>query len=275
MSLDEDDRKDTERRKAVVDQLEKLIRESVTREKDVIEQPAILAALVDRFSHSPREFLSFTMENVIGGCVGRAIGDETPRLLELAERIHAGGYTEENQYDFGYADRYAFSLKNTEKQKVFALRSQNVNYLVILVKGWQGWDVHLRQWWDVLAEKSYVPYDLEPLMKGTKLLTFEEAQRISGRFEEYADDIPGMSYPKRLSLKAFKDTDFRVHDDKSCAGLRYADARDTGYVISVKPSVFGFYEADKVTWKSLSHVQYVWYDLLSAIDTLDREDEDE
>lgn len=273
MDLDEDDRKDVERRKAVVDQLEKLIRDSVSRETDVIEQPAIIAALVDRFGHSPRDFSSMTLENVIGGCVGRAIGDETPRLLELAERIHAGGYTEENKYDFGYADRYAFSLKNTEKQKVFALRTQNVNYLVILVKNWRGWDVHIRQWWDVLSEKSYVPYDLKPLMSG-KLLTFEEAQRISGRFEDYADDIPGMSYPKRLSLKAFQDTDFRVHKDNSCAGLRYADARDTGYIITVKRSVFNIYEADKVTWKSLSLVQYVWYDLLSAIDTLDREDED-
>lgn len=270
--FDEEKKNGVAFRSALVDRLEAIIRESVPQERDLIDQPAVLAELIGRFGHDRRDFSSCTFEATIGGCVGRAITQETDSLIWLADTLHAKGYTEDNQYDFGYVDRYAFSLLNTDKKKVFALRTQNVNYLVLLKQRYDGWEIHMRQWWDVIPDASakYLPYTLEKYIKGASL-TLNEAIKLIKNLDDYSDDIPGVSYPDRLRLQAFKDTDFMVGKDKSCAGLRYGDARDTGYIATVKQSVFGAPEADKMTWNSLTRMHYVWYDLLSAVDTFREE----
>lgn len=270
--IDEETRQDAARRTALVDQLEAAIRANVPKEHQLIDEPAILAELLERFSHDRRDFQSCTFEATLGVCVGRVITHETNNLVWLADTLHAQGYTEENQYDFGYADRYAFSLENTEKRKVFALRTQNVNYLVLMVSRYRGWELHMREWWDVLpaAAERYLPYGLEKYIKG-ETLTLDEAMRLSRRFGEYADDLPGVDFPERLRLQAFKATGFVVGKDSACAGLRYGDARDRGYIVTIKGSPFDIPEADKMTWHSLSRLHYVWYDLLSAIDTFREE----
>jgi hypothetical protein len=270
--FDEDKNKGVAFRTALVDRLEAIIRESVPDERDLIDQPAILAELIGRFGHDRRDFESCTFESAIGGCVGRAIAQETDNLLWLADILHIKGYTEENQYDFCYADRYAFSLLSTEKRKVFALRTQNINYLVLLAKRYDGWEIHLRQWWDVIpdASEQYLPYTLEKYIKG-ETMTLHEAIKLGKNLDDYANDIPGVSYPDRLRLQAFKDTNFSVGKDDSCAGLRYGDARDRGYIATVKLDAFGAPEADKMTWHPLNRMHYVWYDLLSAVDTLREE----
>jgi len=273
--FDEEKQRDVAFRTALVDRLEAIIRESVPEERDLIDQPAVLAELIGRFGHDRRDFESCTFEATIGACVGRAIMQETDSLVWLADTLHEKGYTEANQYDFCYADRYAFSMVNTEKKKVFALRTQNVNYLVLLARRYNGWEVHMRQWWDVIpdASEKYLPYGLEKYIKG-ETMSLNDAIGLVKRLDDYADDIPGVSYPDRLRLQVFKDTDFAVGTDKSCAGLRYGDARDRGYIATVKQSVWGTPEADKMTWHSLTRMHYVWYDLLSAVDTFREEAEE-
>jgi len=265
--IDEEVKQDVAFRTALVDRLEAIIQESVPQERDLIDQPAVLAELMGRFGHDRRDFQSCTFEAAIGACVGRAVAHEMENLVWLSDTLHAQGYTEDNQYDFYHADRYAFSLLNTEKKKVFAMRTQNVNYLVVLCHRFRKWEVHLRQWWHVVpdASEENLPYGLESYIKGATM-SLDEAIELGRRLEEYADDIPGVSYPARLRLQAFKDTEFVVGKASSCAGLRYADARDRGYIATVKTSVFGIPEADKMTWHSLARMHYVWYDLLSAID---------
>lgn len=274
--FDEEKNKDIAFRTALVDRLEAVIRETVPEKRGVIDHPAVLAELIDRFGHDKRDFESGTFEATISGCVGRAIMQEAESLVWLADTLRAKGYTEENQYDFGYVDRYAFSLLNTDKKKVFALRTQNVNYLVLLNRRYDGWEVHMRQWWDVIPDgaEQYLPYALEKYIKGATL-SLQDAIKLTKNLEGYANDIPGASYPDRLRLQAFKDTYFAVGEDRACAGLRYGDARDRGYLVTAKQSVFGTPEADKMTWNALTRMHYVWYDLLSAIDTFHHEAEDE
>lgn len=273
MSIDEEIQENAQRRTALVDQLEQLIRNTVSEENDVRDQLAVLAQLLTRFGHDSRDFSSFTFEAMLKYHVGAAIGRETQGLLALADKLHAKKCSQENEYDFNHADRYAFSLKNTEKCKVFAMRTQNVNYLVLLTKGWRGWDIHLRQWWDVLSADGYVSYVFEPFIKG-ELMSLEQAQKLVKPLSDYADDLPGVSFPDRLRLQAFLDTDFAIEKDSSCRGLRYGDARDIGYLASVKVSPFELHVADGMTWYSLSQLHYVWYDLLSAMDIVGN-DEDE
>jgi hypothetical protein len=270
--FDEEKKRDVAFRTALVDRLEAIIRETVPEERDLIDQPAVLAELIGRFGHDRRDFESCVFEATISGCVGRAIMQEVDSLAWLADTLHAKGYTEENHYDFCYADRYAFSLLNADKKKVFALRTQNINYLVLLTRRYDGWEVHMRQWWDVLPDSTnqYLPYTLEKYIKG-ETMTLHDAIRLSKNLDDYANDIPGVSYPDRLRLQAFKDTNFAVGKNESCAGFRYGDARDRGYIATVKQSVWGAPEADKMTWHALNRMHYVWYDLLSAVDTFREE----
>lgn len=269
--LEEFEREDRERQASVdalVDSLEAAIRAAIPKTHDVTIYPEVLARLVSRFGHDKRDFDSFALGETLNRLVGRAIGEELPSLQWLADTLHYKCFTQEAPYDFGYADRYAFSVLHGESLKAFALRTQNINYLVVLEKRYGRWFIHLRQWWDPLpTADDYVPYPLEKYAQGATM-DYATAHRVAGAFQGYADDVADVAFPKRLSLGSFTATGCVPRKETSCSGLRYADARDTGYLATVERNAFGFFDADNVKWNSLSQLHYVWFDLLSAIDTM-------
>jgi hypothetical protein len=230
--------------------------------------PGVLAKLLYRQQHSKREFASYDFCELISMTVGKVMIDEIPNLLDLAARMEAKGYTGDNWYDFGYADKSCVLLLNEEKRKAMAFRTQNVDYLVFLHQGYHGWELHLRRF--------YAEMDAEDLQKLTAKYepTLAGVMHLAERCSSFSDDLPGRSCPRRLSLSSFVRTGFVTRGDKACPGLRYLDIRDTGYLGSASNKRFDEPSCDSPASVDLGTLQYVWYDLtcstrLDADDDLD------
>jgi hypothetical protein len=75
----------------------------------------VLAKLLFRQQHNPREFASFDFTEMISMTVGKVMIDEIPTLLDLAARMETKGYVGDNWYDFEYADKYGTLLLNEDE----------------------------------------------------------------------------------------------------------------------------------------------------------------
>lgn len=223
--------------------------------------PGVLAKLLHKQQHNPREFASFDFEEMLSQVIGKVMIQEIPNLLSLADRMEAQGYTGDNWYYFGYADKCAILLLNEENRKALAFKTQNVNYLVFLRNKYYGWELHLRQFYDELdaEELQDLLGDYEPTLAGVMFI----AERCTTYF---SDDVPGRSYPQRLSLTSFINSGFTADEAGACSGLRYLDIRDTGYLASVSLKWFNEPGCDKVSSSNLGTLKYVWYDLICSTD---------
>lgn len=237
--------------------------------------PAVMAEMLFHQQHDPRDFLSYNLGATLDQVVGRVMMDALPDLLLLAEALRARGATSSSEHDFGYADKYASLVLDREDRKAMAFRTQNVNYLVFMRRSFGRWSVHLRQWFEELTEDR-----LREILKRQRNCekgnpwTPAEALALANALADYSDDIPGTSYPRRLSLKSFSGNNWDCGNAQACSGLRYLDLRDTGYLGSAQIDWKGDALCERITSVNLGTLHYVWYDLLSAIDTLVRNPED-
>lgn len=226
--------------------------------------PGVLAKLLYRQQHSKRDFASFDFVEMLSQVIGRVMVQELPNLLKLADVLQDGGHTSpDDEYDFGYADKYACVLLNEEKRKAMAFRTQNINYVMFLRNHWHGWELHLRRFYSEVDddELQEMLEFFEPTREGIMYL----ADR---RTEYFSDDVEGNTFPHRLSLNSFIRTDFAADCDKACRGLRYLDCRDTGYLASADNRWFDEPGCDKIGSTDLGLLQYVWNDVISNVDVL-------
>jgi hypothetical protein len=245
--------------KGIADTLSVILKMEIPDKDSHQLTPGVLAKLLHRQQHNPREFASYDFTETISMAIGKVMIDEIPNLLDLVNRMEAKGYTGDNWYDFGYIDKYCVLLLNTEVRKAIAFRTQNVNYLVFLRHSYNGWELHLRRFYEELDEEELqeLTENYEPTPAGIMYL----AERCTTYF---SDDVPGHSYPHRLSLNSFVRTGFRAGDDQACSGLRYLDIRDTGYLASATNKWFDEPSCEKVTSIDMGTLQYVWYDLICS-----------
>jgi hypothetical protein len=220
--------------------------------------------------HDPRDFASYTLEQTLDRAIGATMARSIPDLLRLAELLYERHQGEDCGFDFGHADRFAFGLRNEDEIKAFALCTQNIDYAVILKQKYGRWELHLREWFpdvreDIAAGRS-LPMNIEAGVKGQLSLT--QAIKAAPELARYSDTGLGPGYASRASLQSLADNNFDFSTSGPCNALRYGDLRDAGFLASVKMDYEGAYHAEKCLSVALHRLRYVWYDLLSAIDTL-------
>lgn len=233
--------------------------------------PAVMGELLFHQQHDPRDFLSHNFGATLDHVVGRVIMDALPDLLRLADVLKARGAVAGSEHDFGYADKYGSLVLDEPDRKAMAFRTQNVNYLVFLKQKYGRWTVHLRQWFEELTEERLQALTKDQSGSTGYPFSLAEAAALANALAAYSDDFPGNSYPHRLSLKSFGD--WSSGNGRGCSGLRYLDLRDTGYLGSAEIDWKGDAVCERVSAVNLGTLHYVWYDLLSVLDTLVRSPE--
>lgn len=242
-----------------------LLKEQTFSPTERVTVPEILAHLLAAFDHDPRELGHYTLERAFDLYAGKKVMGLLDDLLWLNATLIQHGYTTTRQFDFGYADRYAYTLHDAPDLKAFACQTQNINYLVVLAQRHGDWTIHLRRWWEPVASPAGEHY--KERFQAIKRKTFQDVVvHASEAAERFSDHLPGVQYVRRPDLAMYDTSGYVVGMPHSCPGLRYGDMRDAGYLLSVKQTPFGIPKGDEVliTYRRL---KYVLYDMISAIDT--------
>lgn len=180
----------------------------------------------------------------VSHAVAAQVGPQIERMLKLHTWMMKKGYADGNEWDLGYADRYAVAVANEPDFKSFAVQTQNYTYMAALVRRdrykddskEEAWELHLRVATTSRYSREFMRAHLDPIAMGwfvSKAKTFESPY------------------------------------------FRYKDCRDQGYLLSLKPDIFGeegwTCERALLDWHMLQHVIH---DIASLVDSIE-EDEPE
>ncbi len=173
-------------------------------------------------------------------------------LLPRVERIHAMlvqiGASEKNELDFNDLDDHAFFIPvtdtvkeyglpgeprtYTESIKVFVYRTQNRDYLFILIEELGRKTLHIRRiWWKFDADY------FDGMKKPKTLREMMDHVDDIEQFTDYprVDDSQRRWFSSRPSLEVYRDLGFRIPtvSDKPFEQICfYGDCRDRGYILS-------------------------------------------
>jgi hypothetical protein len=183
-----------------------------------------LGALLTEFNHERDGILQ---SNRVGWSldqyVARSIGPHVERIVQLVDFLIEKGATPKSRYNFESNDRYAAVLANDRTQKLVAFHTQNLTYMVRLTAAKEVIDDVVRSAWHL---------DLR------------------------------YCTPSRYSLD-YKRVEFTsLTPAKIAEYFRYQDARDQGYLVSLRKNVDdkGF-EAKNMGFGSLEFLQSILLDI--------------
>ncbi len=155
--------------------------------------------------------------------------------------------------------------------RAIVLRTRTMNFLVVLNEVGGQHSLHIRRFWSTLSEVKSACF-LDDIPRSG--LTLEDALRISSELvERCADDLPGMTYPSRLSLPTILKGALIARSDHASAALRYGDGRDKGYVLSFRGEDL-YPEAENMLSDTFQLSLDVAEHLAQALDELDEACED-
>lgn len=197
----------------------------------------------DRNGHT----FAWTADAYIAELLKRAL----PKYEELYDKLVQKSKTSAaERYDVG-SDVYVYAL-NVEKQqpekglfseytKYLVLQTQRSNYVVVMQgrNGQGAYEVHVREFWpDILAvlegtEHSANTHDVADAAERTDL-TIKDLATFSHALTYVSDDVGENRWVTRPSLRSFLTGSMIPRDKEAGVGLRYGDARDSGYVLSAR-----------------------------------------
>lgn len=232
----------------------------------------------------------YTLVSAIAANIGRILTENIPAYLSLHARLVEKGYTLQNWGETGSCDRYGCAVADiaaaprtsrewcdkeedltkvlidelkAEKAlpsgppdiavKAMAFRNQSYNFIVVLNSRFNRWSIHIRQYWDVLPDldgETYLGYGLDKFKTAPMSLT--EAISLSKALSRYSDDVPGTQFINRPSLATFTNGTLKAGEQSGGRGLRYADGRDAGYLVSCRETKDDVELAEDVDWNSLN-----------------------
>lgn len=236
----------------------------VEKKWDVLQKPQVLASLFNHedWTDSGFELRNITFESTFGAVIGQRMHAALPKLLEMhAKLVSDGVISDETKYDLG-RDSYIYSVADKEvpakpsgidfkaifgqdyvetpkkvKIKAMVLETQSTQYIVVMNYQLGRWEVHIREYFkdlrDAMAEAYLLNLDN---IKAADNLTIFDVVRLARVAAVYADDFQGNPYPSRLSLASYLNGSLIGNDEDAGLGLRYADGRDEGYVVSYEDS---------------------------------------
>lgn len=179
----------------------------------------------------------------VNNAVAAQVGPQVERMLKLhAWMIRRGYGYMKGEWDLGYADRHAVAVADERDFKSFAAQTQNYTYMVALVRRdrylgdskVEAWEMHLRVATTSRYSREYMRAHLDPIA-----------------MDWFAS-----------RAKTFESPYFR-----------YKDCRDQGYLLSLKPAIFGeegwTCEHAMLDWHLL---QNVIYDISSLVDSIEEDE---
>jgi hypothetical protein len=289
----------SEQMKEQAAQLLKQLRNGLTKEWNILEEPQVLASMFHLMNKDSADLRELSLENTFEAYVGQALVRWLPNLVKLHDVLVSRGLGNEHRYEFGN-DAYVYAVVDKQVKKpsdlgllkmfeelgleseeadryevtdvkAFVLETQSRQFIIVLNQRFSRWRLNIRRIYPSFVEEQanggYLG-TLGDFVERTDL-TVHDIIALSHHAEKFADDIAGNNYPKRLSLKYFLDRSLVAGDDDAGRGLRYEDCRDEGYVASLKVDGGGEQpEVDGMATQGYGHVGYVMFNLLCAFEQL-------
>lgn len=211
----------------------------------VIDGREHLAELIELFdiNEDPKELEQLSLEWTVGEYIMRKVEANIPDVLSIYEKLKKKCRTQENPYVYNDMDNSLFYIPH-KKRKVFAMTSQNFNFLVIYdgyeKENYKDIRLHIRRYWDKFKIRNKVDREeSEDYKKKGMKHAIVNADWIT---ERYSDNVANNQYVERPDLQWFKHKNFdleykdKLHMTKYNS---YGDCRDPGYVLTCKSITFG------------------------------------
>lgn len=196
----------------------------------------VIGKLLHSCFYNPNDLSQNCIDWGMGIAVGTQLYGQIPRILQLHEWLVAKGFSSENVWDVGYADRYACFVANEPSFKTIFVQRQSWSYMIVLHDEYARFKGDLPANWQLHLRATASP-------SGAKLL--REPAHVQ-------------------FLKTAGETFTNNH-------FRYRDMRDRGYLASVKNDKWGevpryVTERPMIDWEYLTSAVY---DLASLIDSME------
>jgi hypothetical protein len=243
--------------KALAASLRVALHGGCSKEFALLERPVALAELYDLVRADKATLQNLELEATLSHYVGLAVQGVIPGYVALYDRLVAKGYDASNPYEFGndsfchYIPQRVVEAETLSGEakallglfgketlppdvaKAFVVETQNTNWIVVLTPRYGRHDLHVRQFWRDPAVLDSPDYHGGMEQYTGANLTIKDVIRLAAEAANlFSDDMPGVHYPQRPSLNTFLRGSLVPGHKDAGAGLRYADGRDKGYVLS-------------------------------------------
>lgn len=278
---------------------------SMTPKRDCLERPYILASML-RTRADQAEVLTYDFERMVDAFIGLSMGPLVEPYVKLHDDLTAYGHVDgKTKFEFGN-DAYVWAIPErfalakdlginfkdifgddyepeapdpkARRAKAIVLQTQSCNFLLVMNYAYGRWArLDVREFWPDIREELVDDGYLLNLntLKDRKDLTVLDLVRYSTAAASYSDDFQdAYEYTRveRPSLATLLNGSLMTGEDDSGKALRYGDFRDAGFVVSVKlDREDEGAEAEKMIHTRLSHINYVCYNMASAIYVLSEE----
>jgi hypothetical protein len=284
---------------AIGQHLRTQVEASMTPKRDCLERPYILASML-RTPADQNEVLTYDLERLVDACVAMGVGPLVERYVKLHDDLTAHGHVDrDTKFEFGN-DAYVWAVPErfapkkdlginfkhifgddyepdepdpkARRAKAIVLQTQSCNFLLVMNYDYGRWSrMDVREFWpdirEQLANKDYL-LNLNDIKDRTDL-TVLDLVRYSTRAATYSDDFEDpyqYTRVERPSLATLLKGTLMAGEEDSGKALRYGDFRDAGFVVSVTlDREDEGAEAEKMIHTRLSHLNYVGYNMASAI----------
>lgn len=265
----------TKTKKAKLEELDKLSKKLKRFKEPTYERVEHLAKLIALFDHgeNPKEVRQLNLEWTVDKYVQNKVEANLPDILFIHEKLKEHGHTEKNPYVYNDLDNKLFYFPH-DSRKVFAMTSQNLNFLVIYEESGTALKkrkLHIRRYWDRFDKNDTFreEEDRECRKKGMRY-AITRADWIN---ENYSDNVPGNMYVNRPDLQWFKYKKFNLDFSEKLHWTKYSsygDCRDHGYVLSYEEMALDKTSSKKVeaTIDFFSLIRHAFFDIRCAYEEM-------
>ncbi|KWT98254.1 hypothetical protein WDL1P1_00285 (plasmid) [Variovorax sp. WDL1] len=223
----------------------------------LLERPVVLAELFELKRRDKAALRNLELESTMANYVGLAVQGVLAGYVALYDKLVAEGHDASNSFEFGN-DAYCYFIPHREVEaeevpagakgllgliggeklpphvvKAFVVETQSTNWVVVLEERFGRHTLHIRQFWDdpaLLDSPDY--HGTFDQYTGSNLSIKDVVRLAAEAADRFSDDMPGVNYPKRPCLNTFLRGSLVPGHKDAGIGLRYADGRDKGYVLS-------------------------------------------
>lgn len=127
---------------------------------------------------------------------------------------------------------------SAQKREVRALvlETQRQRYIVVMNHEGRQWSMHIRQFWRDIDEALANETCLNNMdqFEDPQMLVAEDIVKLASQAADFSDDLPRVTDVQRPALSTYLEGNLWAGDSASSVGLQYGDARDPGFIASVR-----------------------------------------
>lgn len=251
------------------DELSKKVLDILKDADRVSVMPEVLCSIFESLEHEGDPgFQNLIMYWGLERYVSKKVTAQVKNMAKLYDYCVKETYTQENNWHWGAGDRTVCFIP-AENKKILLFENQNIQFVCIVDPGRLG-ELHIRKVYpDLFGEYSDYGFyglgsfgDVEHLREGLRGENGLEIAiaNLTGAYKEWANSIPGVQYPSRISLKSMMTDNFSPPN----RAFAYGDNRDEGYILSAK-------FLDRCEVSDYYQAAYVFYDIIGAIKEMEIE----